>query len=172
MKTLLIATAIFFSSTIVSANTMTQDEMEKIIISNVEVIKHKKGYVLFNYKKIEIALISDVKHNRMRFIAPITAYPSLTPTEIKSTMESNFHSALDARYAVSRDVLYSAFIHPLSSLTKNELVRALNQVSTLALTFGSTYTSGDLTFKGATPNSNKKYDLKRKYQKNIMKGSI
>lgn len=172
MKTLLIASAMIFSCTMVSANVMTQDEMEKIIMSKVKVIKHKKGYVLFHYKKVEIALISDVKHDRMRFVAPIVSYPSLSLKEVKTTMESNFHRALDARYAVSRDVLYSAFIHPLSSLTKKDLVKALNQVSTLALTFGTTYTSGDLTFNESKKNSNKKFDLKSNHSKKRVEGSI
>ena len=153
MKVLLIAGVFLLSTTVVSANVMTQDEMEKIVIAKVEVIKHKKGYVLFTYKKVKIALISDVKHNRMRLIAPITGYPTLTPAITKAIMESNFHLALDARYAVSHDVLYSAFIHPLSSLTKKELVSALNQVTTLTLTFGSSYSSGELKFKGGTTSS-------------------
>jgi hypothetical protein len=61
-------------------------------------------------------------------------------------MESNFHKALDARYAESNDILYSAFIHPLSALSETELIKALDQVATLALTFGTSYTSGELTY--------------------------
>lgn len=155
MKILLILSVLFGFSPLVNAEVMTQDKMEKIVVAKVDVIKHKKGYVLFNYNKIKIALISDVKHNRMRLIAPVAGYPSLTPAVTKAVMESNFHLALDARYAVSADVLYSAFIHPLSSLTKEELIGALNQVSSLALTFGSTYTSGSLTFKGAAASAKK-----------------
>ncbi len=148
MKYLVIASLLFLSSAIASAGIMTQEAMEKIVISRVEVITQKKGNVVFMYKKVKMALVSDVGHDRMRIIAPITEYPVLT-SEIKdAVMESNFHSALDARYAVSKDVLYSAYIHPMSSLTKQELESALNQVSTLALTFGSTYSSGALIFNG------------------------
>jgi len=148
MKYLLIASLLFLNSTIANAETMTQDAMEKTIISHVEVITQKKGYVVFMFKKVKMALVSDVKHDRMRIIAPITEYSVLT-SEIKDVvMESNFHSALDARYAVSKGVLYSAYIHPMSPLTKQELESALNQVSTLALTFGSTYSSGVLIFNG------------------------
>jgi len=59
---------------------------------------------------------------------------------------SNFHSTLDARYAVSDDVLYAAFIHPLSPLTEGELESAIRQVATLADTFETTYSSGDLSY--------------------------
>ena len=94
-----------------------------------------------------MALISDVKHDRMRIISAITDYPKLSSKIKNILMESNFHSALDARYAVSKNILYSAYIHPLSSLSKVEIEAALDQVSTLASTFGTTYTSGTLVYK-------------------------
>ena len=165
MKALLISCFFVLCTTMACADVMTQDKMEKIVIDKVNVIKHKKGNLLFSYKGIEIALISDIKHNRMRFISPITSYSSLSAEALESIMESNFHLALDARYAVSRDIVYSAFIHPLSSLTKNELLSAFNQVATLARTFGTTYSSEKLIFKGS--NKNKKHN-----EKNIIKNSI
>lgn len=125
---------------------MTQEEMEKIITDKTEVIEHKKGYVLFNYKKTRMALISDTTHDRMRIIAPITSYTEVTEEQKEAIMESNYHKSLDARYAVSNGALYSAYIHPLSPLTQKQVEDALNQVSTLALTFGSTYSSGSLSF--------------------------
>ena len=148
MKHLLVIPLLFVNSTIVSAEAMTQEVMEKFVAEHVEVIKHSKGFILFTHKKVKMALISDVKHDRMRIISAITKYPSLNLETKNAVMESNFHLALDARYAVSQDVLYSAYIHPLSSLTKNELKSALSQVSTLAATFGTTYSSGTLVFKG------------------------
>ena len=155
MKYLSIVLILFLTSTIATANTMTQDEMEKIVINNVEVITKQKGYIVFMYKKVKMALISDVKHDRMRIISPITEYPALTSKIKDAAMESNFHLALDARYAMSNDVLYSAYIHPLSPLTKKELKSALDQVSTLALTFGSTYSSGELSFNGKSIKAEK-----------------
>ncbi len=148
MKYLSLAFILFSNTAMATENSMTQDGMEKIVINNVEVITKQKGYIVFMYKKVKMALISDVKHDRMRIIAPVTEYPALTSKIKDAVMKSNFHLALDARYAVSNDVLYSAYIHPLSPLTKKELKSALNQVSTLALTFGSTYSSGELSFNG------------------------
>lgn len=128
------------------ASAVTQDEMEKAVIDIVDVVEAKKGYVVFEHKEVKMALISDVNHDRMRIISPIIQYSELTLEQVKRMMESNFHKALDARYAESDDVLYSAFIHPMSPLSKAELISALDQVATLALTFGSSYTSGVLTY--------------------------
>lgn len=146
MKYFLMFSVLICSHSLSFASTMTQETMEKIVSSKVEIVKQNKGFMLFKYNKINMALISDVKHDRMRIISAITDYPKINEKIKDKLMQSNFHSALDARYAVSRDVLYSAFIHPLSSLSKNELISALNQVASLAKTYGSTFSSGGLVF--------------------------
>lgn len=133
-------------SATVIASDMSQSAMEKIIVSQVEVISQKKGYILFRHKEVKMALVSDVKHDRMRIISAITEYAKLTVQTKDAVMQSNFSSALDARYGVSKGMLYSAYIHPMSPLTKRQLENALDQVASLARTFGSTYTSGALSF--------------------------
>jgi uncharacterized protein YdbL (DUF1318 family) len=148
MKSVMMIMMLFCSWSMTEVNAMTQDEMEKVLIESVDVIEQKKGYVVFLYKKVRMALISDVNHDRMRIIAPVTEYSKLTLEQVNKVMESNYHKALDARYATSEDILYSAFIHPMSPLSANELSNALNQVATLALTFGSSYSSGELSFAG------------------------
>ena len=95
-----------------------------------------------------MTLISDVDHDRMRIIAPITKYSELALEQVNKIMDSNFHKSLDARYAKSDDILYSAFIHPMSHLSETELIKALDQVATLALTFGTSYSSGELSYGG------------------------
>ena len=125
---------------------MTQERIEKFVTQNTQVIEDKKGYILFRYQAVKMALLSDEEHNRMRIIAPITKYSELAPKIKDSLMHSNFHLALDARYAVSEDTLYSCFIHPLSTLTQEDLESALKQVANLTLSFGKTYSSGQLDF--------------------------
>ena len=148
MKELLMTILFLSSFYCVQAKAVTQDEMEKIVTDRVVVVENRKGYVVFDYKNIRMALVSDVEHDRMRIISPITKYSELDLAKIEKIMGANFHSALDARYASSNDVLYSAFIHPMSPLSEKELTDALNQVANLALTFGTTYTSGELSYGG------------------------
>lgn len=148
MKRIIIIFMLLSSWTMTNANAVTQDEMEKIVTDAVDVIESKKGYLVFEYKKVKMALISDTSHDRMRIISPITKYSELTLEQVSIIMDANFHRALDARYATSKDILYSAFIHPMSPLSKTELTDALNQVATLALTFGSSYTSSELSYGG------------------------
>jgi len=127
---------------------MTQEKMHSLVSTsiNTQVLEEEKGYLLFKHLSVKMALLSDEVHDRMRIISPITKYSNLAPNIKDSLMHSNFHLALDARYAVSEDVLYACFIHPLSSLRQEDLESALKQVSNLASSFGKTYSSGQLDF--------------------------
>lgn len=82
----------------------------------------------------------------MRIIAPIARYQDLTREQLDTALAANFHRALDARYALSNGIMYSVYIHPLSSLDEVQLRSAIFQVSNLALSFGRDYTSGVLDF--------------------------
>ncbi|NJL83304.1 MAG: hypothetical protein HC890_10765, partial [Chloroflexaceae bacterium] len=53
---------------------------------------------------------------------------------------------LDARYAVSNGVVFAAFVHPLSTLDERDFLSALRQVSQLVRNFGTSYSSGALSF--------------------------
>lgn len=131
-----------------NASDMTQEKLEGLVVNsiNTQVLEEEKGYILFKYLGVKMALLSDEEHNRMRIISPITMYSPLSPNIKDSLMNSNFHLALDARYAVTEDTLYSCFIHPLSSLTLSDFDSGLKQVCNLASSFGKTYSSGQLEF--------------------------
>lgn len=126
---------------------MTQQRMENIIISMSDSSEGGNGYLPFVYQDVQMALISDTSHDRMRIIAPIIQYNQLDTEHIDAMMVSNFHLALDARYAVSEGILYAAYIHPLSSLNKRQLRSAVRQVASLSISFGSEYSSGELTYR-------------------------
>jgi len=64
-------------------------------------------------------------------------------------MEANFHTALDVKYAVADGMIWVAYIHSLSPLTDDQLISALGQVRSAAITYGTIYTSTDLVFPKA-----------------------
>jgi len=74
-------------------------------------------------------------------------------------LQANFDSALDARYAVANGVLWSAYIHPLSSLQDKQFLEAVGQVVNLTSTFGSSYSSGALIFNGGDSKEIQRRDL-------------
>ena len=136
----------------VESSEMTQQRMADIVREFAEEHQGSIGNLQFIFNEVPMALLSDVASNRMRIIAPITEVENLTEAHINAAMVSNFHLALDARYAIAKGVLYAAYIHPLKELTEQQLQSAVIQVSTLRLTFGTTYTSGALTFGADNKN--------------------
>lgn len=130
---------------------MTQSQMAVIIGQLAGEYEGTENNIQFVYNDVVMALISDKAMNRMRIIAPITEVDNLTDSHIKAAMVSNFHLALDARYAIGNGILYATYIHPLKELTKGQLESAVRQVSSLRLTFGSTYSSGELRYGGRNP---------------------
>ena len=127
---------------------MDEEKMYHIIhmLKDTEILEEDKGYILFLYLGTKIIFFCDEEYNRMRIIAPITSYSVLAPKIKDSLMQSNFHLSLDARYSVSEDTLYSAFLHPLSSLSGEDFKSALKQVRNLAVSFGKTYSSAQIEF--------------------------
>jgi hypothetical protein len=102
--------------------------------------------VEFEYRGVSIASVSDTTHNRMRLIAPITSRNAVAAEHLEMMLIANFHTALDARYALSNGIIYAVFLHPMSTLTHDQLESAIRQVAALARNFGSSYSSDELIF--------------------------
>ena len=70
-------------------------------------------------------------------------------------MVANFHSALDVKYALSDEIIWSVYVHPLKELSEEQVADAVKQVYTAAKTFGSSYSSTNLVFPGNTRKKEK-----------------
>lgn len=140
---------LIFSSWSIADHGMNQDSLERIVKAMAQNSKGEQGVVEFDFNNVLMYLISDVKHNRMRIVAPIASYDELSREQLDAIMVSNYHKALDARYAVSENILYSVYIHPMSELNEGQIRAAVKQVANLATSFGSDYSSGGLSFGSA-----------------------
>lgn len=106
------------------------------------------GFWKFDYKDTLVYLITDESHDRMRAMSPIIRTEEIDVDEWQVMMDANFDRAVDARYCSNEGYLWSAFIHPLSQLSSEQFLDALNQVVTLAKNFRGSYSSSSLVFKG------------------------
>ena len=143
-----ISLSLGLASSAMANDKMTQAKLEGIITAMADSSKGEGGIIRFSFDGVPMMLMTSAPHNRMRVVAPVTEYAKLTPAQIMAMMESNYHKALDARYAVSDGVVYAAYIHPLQELTQGQLELSVIQVATLVRTFGTEYTSGVLSFSG------------------------
>jgi len=128
------------------SQSMNNDDLEKIIYVVADSLRGTTGNWQFMIKDRILVCITDEKNNRMRIMSPIIEQKKLAYTDMLKLMEANFHTALDVKYAISDDVLWSVFIHPLRELDKDEVLSAINQVYAAAVTYGTTYSSTGLTF--------------------------
>jgi len=63
------------------------------------------------------------------------------------------------KYALSDEVIWSVFIHPLKELSDHQVLDAIDQVYNASVTFGATYSSTNLVFPG---NTKKNDSIKKK----------
>ena len=114
------------------------------------------------YKDRLLICITDENANRMRIISPIVERDKLDEELILNSLVANFHTALDVKYAISDEILWSVFAHPLKELREYQVEDAISQVYYANLTFGVTFSSTTLTFPG---NTQKKEEPKKEVEK-------
>ena len=102
----------------------------------------------FGLEDYVIVMVYDTEADRMRILIPVKSVEDMDEAELKRAMQANFDSALDARYAIARNALWAAYIHPLSSLTDEEFLTAIGQTANIVATYGTSYSSGMFIFGG------------------------
>ncbi|MEL7022912.1 MAG: type III secretion system chaperone [Pseudomonadota bacterium] len=138
---------------------MSIDRIETIIGRVDENYERNQNNIIFTFADYEILLVSDPAADRMRVMIPVNPADALDEEELLRLMQANFDSALDARYAIANGMLWSTFIHRLSSLTEEDLLSGIGQTINTADTFGTSYSSGELVFGGGDSNELRRKEL-------------
>lgn len=99
-----------------------------------------------------VYIVADPAADRMRVMSPIAQTGTLPVELYERMLQANFDSALDARYAVAQNLVWSVFIHPLSSLTERDLLSGTAQTVTAAINFGTSFSSGATVYGGGDSN--------------------
>lgn len=149
---------ILLFAAVLPAQDMDNARMDSILHAVTDSITGEPGRWEFHLGGVVMLGLTDETHNRMRIISPVRHIDESSPEEIFSCMEANFHSALDVKYALADDIMWVVYIHPLAALREEQLIDALAQVRSAALTYGTTYTSTDLVFPGSKAEAKRKRD--------------
>lgn len=122
------------------------------VLTNVSdsILKVNKQW-RFKIKKVPFICIADSTHNRLRIISPIAHSNKLTEELKTASLIANFHTALDVKYAITEDILWSVFTHPFKELSEQQLLDAISQVYFANVNFGTTFSSTALVFPGKKP---------------------
>lgn len=132
---------------------MNPEKLMDIIERESDTISIQGNSVRFLFNEAMLICIYDENANRMRIISPIVEREKLGEEELLNALVANFHSVLDVKYALSDEIVWSVYAHPLKELSEAQVVDAIQQVYAAALTFGGSYSSTNLVFPG---NTNKK----------------
>ena len=130
---------------------MTVERIRQLILDLDDDAKVDGNVVEFTFANRTVVMIAAPQANRMRLVSGVIEAQQLSDDQLLSVLVSNYHLALDARYAVGNGVLFSVYVHPLAQLDEELLLSGIRQVATLAETFGTTYTSGELSFGRSEP---------------------
>ena len=141
---------------------MSGERLKDLITEVADTLQNTGNAFQFMYKEKLLLCIYDENANRMRIISPIIEREKIEEEQLLNALVANFHSALDVKYALSDEIIWSVFTHPLRELTEAQVKDAISQVYWAAVTFGTTYSSTNMVFPG---NSNKQEKPKKILQK-------
>ena len=133
----LFAACIVLTFSALMGQDMDYKKLKLTLAQRAIVVDEQSNMVEYDLDGVHIYLVTDESANRMRLMAGVVE---------QSKMQANFDKALDAKYALSRGVLWSVFAHPLKELDQEQVVDALYQVKNLVNNYGTTYTSTDFIF--------------------------
>ncbi len=125
---------------------MTIEQLDNILRSEVDNVDGERGQWQFSVGGRAVIVLADAQNDRMRVFSPVVPVDELTAQQVQAMLAANFHTALDARYAVTDGAVVAVYVHPLGTLQANNFRSALRQVVSLAETFGTSYSSNELNF--------------------------
>src|SRR5258708_26923928 len=126
---------------------MTTAAMGKLLESYLTDLEGEKGFWRGNREEVPVFVFSDDEHDRMRLMAPIGVVEELDPDLLHVLLQANYDRALDARYAMRGKELWGVVVHPLATLTTDDLPSMFEQLVALLKNTGTTFASTALLFR-------------------------
>ena len=145
----------FFFSSYLMSQEMNPQKLSELIAQVSDTVATNGNTIQFMYKERPLICVYDENANRMRIISPIVETKNIEEEQLLNMLVANFHSALDVKYALSDEVIWSVFIHPLKELADHQVLDAIDQVHSASVTFGTSYSSTNLVFPGNTKKKEK-----------------
>ncbi|UII80158.1 hypothetical protein [Flagellimonas sp. CMM7] len=155
MRNIITILVLLFAVGGIYSQEMTSAKLLELIEQEADTVKANGNSIQFLIKENMLICIYDENANRMRIISPIVKREEIGEEELLNAFVANFHSALDVKYALSDEIIWSVFTHPLMELSEHQVVDAINQVYSAAVTFGSSYSSTNIVFPGNTKKTEK-----------------
>ncbi len=125
---------------------MTTATIDKILDQYLTDLDGRSGFWRGIRDEVQLFVLSDDSHDRMRIMAPIGELDEIEPELLQVLLQANYDRALDARYAMRGKEVWSVSVHPLATLAPDDFASFLDQVVRLVKNTGTTFASSDLMF--------------------------
>ncbi|MFN8587229.1 MAG: hypothetical protein U0704_05450 [Candidatus Eisenbacteria bacterium] len=126
---------------------MTTQALGKLLDSYLHDFEGQPGFWRGSRQEVPVFVFSDDEHDRLRMMAPIGIVEELDSDLLHVLLQANYDRALDARYAMNGNELWSVVVHPLATLATDDLPNLFDQLVTLVKNTGSTFASTELVFQ-------------------------
>ncbi len=129
------------------------DQMDEVIKALDAKAERTGNRWQFTFEERVMLVVTDTSAARMRIITPIALIEDLPEDAMQRLMQANFDTALDARYAVAQNLVWGVFLHPLDTLTIRDFASGIFQTHSVGETFGTTFSSGAVSYGGGDSNA-------------------
>ena len=126
---------------------MTVESLGKMLGMLLQGVEGEPGFWHGMRDEVQVFVLADESHDRMRIMALVGELKENDPEFFQLLLGANFDRALDARYAMRGEELWSVSVHPLATLAPDDVGSFLDQVVRLVKNTGSSYASTDLVFR-------------------------
>ena len=133
------------------SNPMTTSAIGRLLDSYLTELEGEDGFWRGVREDVQVFVLSDDSHDRMRIMAPIGELKELETDVLQQLLEANYDRALDAKYALRGKEVWSVSVHPLATLAPDDFASFIDQVVRLVKNTGSSYASSDLVFGAGHP---------------------
>src|SRR5437870_1171271 len=110
---------------------MTTAAISKLLESYLTDVEGQPGFWRGVRNEVQLFVLSDESHDRMRIMAPIGELQELEPQVLQLLLQANYDRALDAKYAMRGKEVWSVSVHPLATLAPDDFASFLDQVVSL-----------------------------------------
>ncbi len=137
---------------------MTVEALGKMLGLLLEGMEGEPGFWHGSRDQVQVFVLADESHDRMRIMSLVGEIKEKDPEFLRLLLGANFDRALDARYAMRGDELWSVSVHPLATLAPDDVGSFLDQVVRLVKNTGSSYASTDLVFRSMSEDGEEEED--------------
>ena len=118
---------------------MTAERTAEILRQHDIALQGQTGHWQFLYEDMQVFLLIDAEHNRLRLLTPLARLDVLREESdfreaelLRELLKANYSATGDARLCLNKNIIWAAFLHPSDTLTESDLLSALNQLVEVA----------------------------------------